>query len=289
MPYLTQEQIDFYHTNGYLVIENFWNEETVDVLRNKMENIVTNADLTEIKTIFTAKDQDRKPADDYFLNSGREIRFFWEEKAWNGDQFVATDRKLAINKVGHGIHDLDEDFEKISYEGRIGSICEELGMDKPLLAQSMYIFKQPRIGGVVNAHQDGAFLYTEPQSCIGFWWPLHDCTEENGCLWAVPGSHSVPVSRRYRRKDPHGVGTEFVPPEPVIFDTTEAIPLETKKGTLVVIHAALVHLSQENLSDFPRHAYAIHVVDGKEGVVYPADNWLQRPEEFPFRELTNRV
>jgi phytanoyl-CoA hydroxylase len=289
MPYLSQEQIDFYHTNGYLVIENFWNEETVEVLKNKMENIVVNADLGQIKTIFTAKDQDRKPADEYFLSSGREIRFFWEEKAWEGDQFVATDKKLAINKVGHGIHDLDEDFEKISYEGRIGNICAELGMEKPLVAQSMYIFKQPRIGGAVNAHQDGAFLYTEPQSCIGFWWPLHDCTKENGCLWAVPGSHSLPVSRRYRRLDPPNIGTEFIPKEPVVFDITDAVPLETKKGTLVVLHAALVHLSQENLSDFPRHAYSIHIVDGKEGVVYPADNWLQRPVEFPFREVTNRV
>ena len=35
-----------------------------------------------------------------------------------------------------------------------------------------------------------------------------------------------------------------------------------------------------------RHAYSIHVVDGKEGVHYPKDNWLQRPEEHPFQEIT---
>jgi phytanoyl-CoA hydroxylase len=35
--------------------------------------------------------------------------------------------------------------------------------------------------------QDGAFLYTRPQSVVGFWWALEDCTLHNGCLWAKPG------------------------------------------------------------------------------------------------------
>mgnify|MGYP005993194937 CR=1 FL=1 len=50
-----------------------------------------------------------------------------------------------------------------------------------------YIFKQPNIGGEVTPHQDGTFLYTEPQSVLGFWWPLDACSLSNGCLWAVPG------------------------------------------------------------------------------------------------------
>ena len=55
--------------------------------------------------------------------------------------------------------------------------------------QSMYIFKQPGIGGKVGAHQDGTFLYTKPQSVVGMWYALEDCSKTNGCLWAVPGSH----------------------------------------------------------------------------------------------------
>lgn len=41
----------------------------------------------------------------------------------------------------------------------------------------------------VRPHQDSTFLYTEPPTCIGLWMPLEDATEENGCLWFVPGSH----------------------------------------------------------------------------------------------------
>jgi phytanoyl-CoA hydroxylase len=54
-------------------------------------------------------------------------------------------------------------------------------------------------------------------------------------------------------------------------------------GTLVLLHNALVHYSLENLSDKSRHAYSVHVVEG--GYEYPADNWLQRPQNAPFNVL----
>jgi len=162
-------------------------------------------------------------------------------------------------------------------------LCRDIGMELPKVVQSMYIFKQPYIGGEVGAHQDGAFLYTEPQSVLGFWWALDDCTQENGCLWAVPGSHKLGVHRRFRRRDSPEGGVEFIPNEPILWDLSGAIPLECKAGTLVLLHNAVVHFSGENTSPATRHAYSIHVIEGKPGVVYPEDNWLQRDE--PFREL----
>lgn len=43
---------------------------------------------------------------------------------------------------------------------RLAKVARDLGLKVPLAVQSMYIFKQPRIGGEVCPHQDGAFLYT---------------------------------------------------------------------------------------------------------------------------------
>ena len=71
------------------------------------------------------------------------------------------------------------------------------------------------------------------------------------------------------------------------WDLTNAIPVEIEAGTLVIIHSSVVHYSLENMSEVSRHAYSIHVVDGSEGIVYPADNWLQRPIEYPFRVIPN--
>lgn len=266
-----------------MVVESFWDEETVETLRGKISHIISAGDISVSQSVFTTKEQTRS-TDEYFLTSGREIRFFWEEKAWKDGQLLMSPEQ-AVNKIGHGLHDLDPDFERVSYDKRVANICKDLGLVKPLAVQSMYIFKQAFVGGEVGEHQDGAFLYTEPQSVIGFWWALDDCTLDNGCLWAVPGSHTLGVHRRFRRVDPPALGTEFVPTEPVKWDLSAAVPLVIPRGSLVLLHSALVHFSRENSSPAPRHAYSIHVVDGREGVVYPEDNWLQRPLEFPFREI----
>lgn len=107
--------------------------------------IIDGQDLSQNRSIFTTKEQSRT-ADDYFLTSAREVRFFWEEKAWSDGKLNVPSR-VAINKIGHGLHDLITEFETVSYDKRIGSICKQLGLQKPLAAQSMYIFKQAFVGG----------------------------------------------------------------------------------------------------------------------------------------------
>lgn len=282
--FLSKEQVDFFNAEGYLVLEQFWDSSIVNDLKTRMGEIVTSLDVSSNPaTIFTTKEQ-RRHTTDYFLESGYAIRHFWEENALKDGELIRPPH-LSINKIGHGLHDMEPKFEKVTYEKRIGQICRDLGLSIPLAVQSMYIFKQAYVGGEVNAHQDGAFLYTEPQSVIGFWWALDDCTQTNGCLWAVPKSHTIGVHRRFRREDPPGTGTEFVPPESSEFDLTGAVPLETPAGSLVILHSALVHYSAENKSEHCRHAYSVHIVEGGNGVRYPADNWLQRPAEHPFRVI----
>ena len=283
--YLTQEQIDHFHRNGFIVISEFWDAATVQGLRASIEREIDGFDPASSKTIFSTAEQDRhRRSNEYFLNSGGKIRFFWEEKAWT-DGELTMEPKVAINKIGHNLHDLNKEFREASYDVRIGRICRELGMSVPKSVQSMFIFKQALVGGEVCPHQDGSFLYTEPQTCIGFWWALDQCRKDNGCLWVKPGSHKLGVQRRFRRKGGVDDGTEFrkvadnsVTSGSEEWDISGSVPVEIPAGSLVVLHDAAVHYSEGNTSPLPRWAYSIHVVDGKEGVVYPKDNWLQREE-----------
>ena len=272
------EQVTAYECDGFLVLENFIRGDDCDALRAHAEELVRDFDPTGVVSIFSTHEQTRT-SDDYFLESGDKIRFFFEENAFLPDGTLRQSKERSINKIGHALHDLDPVFDKFSRTPQIKQLVSDLGIADPLLLQSMYIFKQPNIGGEVTCHQDATFLYTEPLRMLGLWFALEDATIENGCLWAIPGGHKHGLKSRFVRAD--GGGTRFE-----VFDNTpwpegKLQPLEVEKGTLIILHGLLPHLSRENRSPKSRHAYTLHVIDASSD--YPASNWLQRFSELSWR------
>ena len=53
-------------------------------------------------------------------------------------------------------------LSRYTFDDRIKDLVGRLGMQQPAVCQSMYIFKQPRIGGAVPPHLDATYLYTHP-------------------------------------------------------------------------------------------------------------------------------
>ncbi|XP_062519960.1 phytanoyl-CoA dioxygenase domain-containing protein 1-like [Corticium candelabrum] len=136
----------------------------------------------------------------------------------------------------------------------------------------------------VSPHQDSTFLHTDPMNIVGFWIPLEDATEENSCLWFIPGSHKNGISRRFVR-NPIGPSPPTImtgsDPE---FDNHKFVAAPVMKGSLVLIHGEVVHRSYANRSKKSRHVYTFHVVETA-NTTYSKDNWLQPTEELPFPSL----
>ena len=84
-----------------------------------------------------------------------------------------------------------------TYTSDLSQVAADIGMTDALALQSMYIFKQPGIGGEVSCHQDGTFLYTDPLTVTGFWFAVEDATIDNGCLWALPAATSLRCGKSF--------------------------------------------------------------------------------------------
>lgn len=275
---LTNEQITRYEGDGFLILENFVDGEACDRLRARAGELVRGFDPKGLISVFSTNEQTRT-TDDYFLESGDQIHFFFEENAFLPDGTLRQSREQSINKIGHALHNLDPVFDHFSRTDAIKLLVSDLGISQPLLLQSMYIFKQPRIGGEVTCHQDATFLYTEPLRLAGLWFALEDASVDNGCLWAIPGGHELGLKSRFMRAEGGGTRFEVIDPSP--WPEEKLVPLEVKQGTLIVLHPLLPHLSRENRSSRSRHAYTLHVIDA--AVDYPESNWLQRAAEMPLK------
>uniref|UniRef100_A0A0C9QKY0 TSA: Wollemia nobilis Ref_Wollemi_Transcript_29522_1393 transcribed RNA sequence n=1 Tax=Wollemia nobilis TaxID=56998 RepID=A0A0C9QKY0_9CONI len=266
---LTPEQLQFFDSEGYLVLEGFASPEECGEMMERMAELVKGFDPSN-SSIFSSKNQQELTAN-HFYESAEKISFFFEERAFDSDGKLKQPKELSINKVGHALHELDPVFSKFSSSEKLGNVLASLNYKRPTIIQSMYIFKQPGIGGEVVPHQDNSFLYTEPPSCTGLWLALEDATIENGCIWALPKSHKDGLVRRFIRDSD---GVHYDKPSPP-YNYDDFVPIEVKAGTFLVIHGDLVHQSFQNQSSKSRHAYSLHAVD-TQGCTWSEDNWLQR-------------
>lgn len=275
---LSADQLDAWNRDGFLVVPGFVGRDRGDELKAHVESMLTGIDPDRdgAVSVFSTTDQSHGQ-DEWFLNSGDKVRWFFEEGAIV-DGALTRPLDKAVNKLGHAMHDLDPVFDRFCRTPELAAIAADLGFVDPLLLQSMYIFKQPDIGGEVTCHCDHTFLWTEPESVVGFWFAIEDATIENGCLWAIPGGHRIPVKSRFRRE---GAGTTTDVLDGTPYPTDEMVPLEVAAGTLVVINGTLPHWSAANTSGRSRHAFSLHVIEG--GTDYLDDNWLQRAPELPMR------
>jgi phytanoyl-CoA hydroxylase len=275
---LTADMVAAYRDAGVIVLKGFVAKDECARLRQRALELVDEFDPSEVRSVFSTTKQTQLD-DSYFIDSGDKIRFFLEDDAFDEEGELRQEKEHSLNKMGHAMHDLDAVFDVFSRTTKLAVAVQAIGFDDPAILQSMYIFKPPNIGGEVVCHQDSTYIYTEPESCVGFWFALEDATLENGCMQFIPGAHKLPLKKRNYRKGDGKLITEVLDDTP--WPEERKVAAEAETGTLVIFDGRAPHLSAANRSSKSRHAYTLHVIDRNSR--YPAENWLQRGDDLPLR------
>lgn len=237
---LSNEQIDFFKTNGYVAGIKMLDDRQVNVLRNELSELVRED------------------------HEGHELYYEYNSNESTNPETILF-HALGAWRITPGFHD-------VLWNPRFVMAASQLLGEVPVRFWHDQLFYKPaKQGGVVAWHQDYSYwTRTKPVAHLTCWCALDDATVENGCLQYVPGSQNWGLlDKPNLAGDLLGIMDYLTEEQKQQFKPVHAA---VKAGEAIFHHSLTLHGSGENKSDRPRRAFVINVF--KDGVISDSNDEL---------------
>lgn len=159
------------------------------------------------------------------------------------------------------IQNLEADNLFLEYLSRpvFHDICSRAyGKDAPVNCfRAMFMNKPSNQGTKLPWHQD-AWTDLDRQPIITVWTALDPATKANGCVEAIPGSHSGGLIN-----PEHASGFLTAEQAAEICTPDKTVYFELKPGEVVLLHNWLLHSSDVNRTDVSRRGFSVCYMDGR--------------------------
>lgn len=224
---LTDDQVAFFHENGYLSGVKLLDDQQIERLREELSQIADPA----------------HPGNSLFH------QFYSNESS---DPNAVLFHALGAWRIGPGFHD-------VLWNPAFVMAASQLLKSQPVRFWHDQLFCKPaQHGGVVAWHQDYSYwTRTVPMQHLTCWVGLDDATTENGCLHYIPGSHRWGLLEKPELAgEMDGLLNSLNDEQKEQF---EPVAIELQKGYATFHHPLMVHGSYANNSENMRRAFVLNV------------------------------
>jgi ectoine hydroxylase-related dioxygenase (phytanoyl-CoA dioxygenase family) len=211
---LSQELVDQFQQHGFCAAEGFLTREEVAGFLNSMERVCAGATVEchDATRVEMEPDQGRE---------GNRVRRIYEPCTHYPDFRALSDSNKLLDSVA------------------------QLVGENVLFHYSKINMKPPKIGSVVEWHQDLAYYPLTNTDSLAVLFYLDDADRANGCLQVIPGVHRNGILNHSCDGFFRGQVTETV-------DASKAIAVEGAAGTAIFLHGMTPHASAPNTSPHAR-------------------------------------
>jgi phytanoyl-CoA hydroxylase len=222
---LTQDQLDFYQEQGYLLVKGLFSPEEAAEFREEGHALIER--LATVEQV------------DATWNSARSA--------------VDTPVKTQLLHC-HNVQFYGGIFSRLIVDPRITDIAAEfIGSPNVQLHHNKMFIKPPAKGSPFPMHQDQPFFPHDQHSMIAAVVHFDDAPVEKGCIRCVPGSHKLGPVPHEQDGGWHLPFSEY----PI----ESAMPCEAEAGDVLFFSYLTIHGSGINVSDEARTTLLIQMRD----------------------------
>ncbi len=213
---LTRQQIDTYREQGFIVVENVFDSDTLVEMRAVLADWIHGARVTRHTDVY-----DLEP------------------------DHTPQSPKVRRIKQPHSLHPV---FREGVKSAKLLAILKQLLGENIRLQNSKLNVKAPGFGSPVEWHQDWAFYPHTNEDVLAVGVMIEDVRMDNGPMMVIPGSHKGPLYSHHAE----GRFCGAMDPSECDIDFSTAVPCIGSAGTVTLHQARLVHGSAQNTSSHPR-------------------------------------
>lgn len=225
---LTQEQLNFYNDNGYLIID-----------------LLDSAETQELSESY-----------DQVFNS--KIEQYNLESTWQGNWKSSEHNDKVVHSI-HGLQMHSAAFTRLLLNEKLLDACESImGSPNILLHHTKAHIKPPGKGSPFPMHQDYHYMAHKNDSLIAVLVAVDDCLRTNGGMCVYPGSHKL--GPQLDVSDAKG----FHYLDPQKYPIEKATTANIKKGQALIFSYLTIHGSYPNESEENRRMLLMQFMEASD-------------------------